>query len=108
MGPYALRWMLDAGARQRHDYSYYFQTNRLCEPEPSQRPYLVGLTKEEAFAHPGSYLAGLFIYSEPRFHFSLSQRALLQHALIGETCEALATSLSRFSLDRQEALACHL
>ena len=95
IGPFALQWMLDAGARLRHDYSYHFQTNHLRKPEPSQRrPYLVGLTKAEAFAHPGSYLASLFIYTEPRFHFSRSQRTLLEHALMGETCEALATSLS--------------
>jgi hypothetical protein len=30
----------------------------------------------------------------PRFQFSRSQRVLLQHALMGETCENLATSLS--------------
>jgi DNA-binding CsgD family transcriptional regulator len=95
IGPFALQWMLDAGARLRCDYSYYFQTNHLHVLKPSQRrPYLVGLTKEEAFAHPGSYLASLFVYTEPRFHFSRSQRTLLDHALMGETCGALATSLS--------------
>src|SRR4029077_7227665 len=88
------KWMLDAGARLRRDYSNYFRKNRLPEPEPSQRPCLVGLTKEEALAHPGSNIAGLFIYTAPRFHFSRSQRVLLQHALMGETCEKLATSLS--------------
>ena len=95
IGPFALQWMLDAGARLRCDYSCYFQTNHLRVLKPSQRrPYLVGLTKEEAFAHPGSYLANLFVYTEPRFHFTRSQRTLLEHALMGETCEALATSLS--------------
>jgi hypothetical protein len=88
------QWMLDAGARLRRDYSNYFRKNRLPEPESSQRPWLVGLTKEEAFAHPGSNVAGLFIYTAPRFHFNRSQRVLLQHALVGETCEKLATSLS--------------
>ena len=95
IGPFALQWMLDAGARLRCDYSHYFQTNHLRVLKPSQRrPYLVGLTKEEALAHPGSYLANLFVYTEPRFHFSRSQRTLLEYALMGETCEALATSLS--------------
>jgi hypothetical protein len=87
------QWMLDAGARLRRDYSRYFQKNRLPEPEGPRRPYLIGLTKKEAFAHPGSAVAGLFIYTPPRFHFSRSQRVLLQHALMGETCEKLATSL---------------
>ena len=88
------QWILDAGARLRRDYSNYFRKNRLPKPEPSQRPCLVGLTKEEALAHAGSSVAGLFIYTAPRFHFSRSQRVLLQHALMGETCEKLAASLS--------------
>jgi hypothetical protein len=94
VGEETSQWMLDAGARLRRDYSNYFQKNRLPEPESLQRPCLVGLTKEEALAHPGSNLACLFIYTAPRFHFSRSQRVLLQHALMGETCEKLATSLS--------------
>jgi hypothetical protein len=89
-----VQWMLDAGARLRRDYSNYFRKNRLPEPESPQLPCLVGLTKEEALAHPGSNVADLFIYTAPRFHFSRSQRVLLQHALMGETCEKLATSLS--------------
>jgi DNA-binding CsgD family transcriptional regulator len=88
------QWMLEAGARLRRDYSNYFRQNPFLEPEPSQRPCLVGLTKEEALVHPGSNVASLFIYTAPRFHFSRSERMLLQHALMGQTCEKLATSLS--------------
>src|SRR5205807_2542776 len=87
------QWMLNAGARFRRDYSNYFRQNPLHEPESSQRPCLVGLTKDEALVHPGSNVASLFIYTAPRFHFSQSQRTLLQHALMGQTCEKLATSL---------------
>jgi hypothetical protein len=94
IGGETLQWMLDAGAHLRRDYSNYFGKNRLPEPESSQRPSLVGLTKEEALTHPGSNIASLFIYTAPRFHFNRSQRVLLQHALMGETCEKLATSLS--------------
>jgi hypothetical protein len=88
------QWMLDAGARLRRDYARYFRRHHIPEPEPRQRPCLFGLTREEALAHPGANIAGLFIYTAPRFHFSRSQRALLEHALMGETCEKLATSLS--------------
>jgi len=94
VGTETAQWMLGAGARLRHDYSNYFRKNRLLERENSKRPYLVGLTKEEALAHPGSSIAGLFIHTAPRFHFNFSQRVLLQHALTGETCEQLAVSLS--------------
>jgi len=90
----ALQWMLDGGTRLRRDYSNYLRKIGLPRPESSQRPWLVGLTKEEAFAHPGSNVAGLFVYTPPRFHFNRSQRLLLQHALMGETCEKLAASLS--------------
>jgi DNA-binding CsgD family transcriptional regulator len=86
--------MLDAGARLRRDYSNYFRKNHLPRPESSSWPYLIGLTKQEALTHPGSSLAGLFVYTTPRFHFNRSQRVLLRHALMGETCEELATSLS--------------
>jgi hypothetical protein len=88
------QWMLDAGARLRRDYSNYFRKKHLPKPESSRRPCLVGLSKEEALAHPGGNIAGLFVYAAPRFHFSRSQRVLLQHALLGDTYEKLAASLS--------------
>ena len=91
IGPEALQWMRDAGARLRRDYSGYFQKHRM--PESSQRPWLVGLTKEEALTNPGSYLSVFFAYTPPRFHFNRSEQMLLQHALTGETCEKSAASL---------------
>ena len=94
IGEETSQWMLDGGARLRRDYSKYFQKNAVLEPECRRRPFLVGLTKEEALAHPGSNLARLFIYRPPRFQFSRSQRVILRHALRGETCEAVAASLS--------------
>ena len=94
IGTSTLHWMLEAGARLRRDYSSYFRKDRIPKPARSQRPYLIGLTKKEALAHPGSSIAGLFIYTPPRFGFSRSQQVLLRQALVGETCEQLATSLS--------------
>ena len=94
VGEEASQWMLNAGARLRRDYFNYFRNNAVVQPGYSRRPYLVGLTKEEAVAHPGSNVGRLFIYTPPRFYFSRSQRMLLRHALRGETCEALAASLS--------------
>jgi DNA-binding CsgD family transcriptional regulator len=93
IGEEELHWMLDAGARLRRDYSSYFRRNGVPTPKSSQRPWLVGLTKKEAFAHPGSNLASFFVYTPPRFHFNSSEQALLCHALMGETCEELAASL---------------
>ena len=93
IGANTVQWMLDAGARLRRDYSNYFRKHHLRKPESSQWPCLLGLTKEEAVAHPGSNLSALFIYTPPRFHFTRSQRVLLRQALMGETCEQVATSL---------------
>jgi DNA-binding CsgD family transcriptional regulator len=93
VGREASQWMLDAGAYVRRDYSNYFRKHGVPVSKSPRRPLLVGLTKAQAVANPGSLVAGLFAYTRPRFHFSRSQRMLLQHALMGETCEALATSL---------------
>src|SRR5262249_7722339 len=94
VGEETSQWMLDAGARLRRDYSNYFRRNHLPKPKSSKQPCLVGLSKKEALAHPGGNIASLFIYTAPRFHFRRSQRLLLQHALMGKTCEKLAASLS--------------
>jgi|SRR5438034_6167318 len=94
VGKDALHCMLDAGASLRRDYSNYFRKHRVTSPKSSQRPCLVALTKDEAFAHPGSHLAGFFVYTPPRFRFSWSEQRLLRHALIGETCEEEAASMS--------------
>jgi DNA-binding CsgD family transcriptional regulator len=92
-GEERLQWMLDGGARLRRDYSNYFQKRHLPKPKSSRQPCLAGLSKEEALAHPGTNIASLFVYTPPRFQFSRSQQVLLQHALMGETCEKLAASL---------------
>ena len=92
IGEEALQWIA-MPAHLRRDYSDYFQENGIPIPEPSQRSWLVGLTKGEALAHPGSHLAGSFVYTRPRFHFTSAEQALLQRALMGETGEELAKSL---------------
>jgi hypothetical protein len=81
--------LIDAGARLRRDYREYGTATG-----QELLPRLVGLTKEEAEKHPGSHLASLFVYTPPRFHFARAEQRLLEHALMGETCEDLATSLS--------------
>lgn len=92
-GKEALQWMLDFGAHLRRDYSRYFQRLGGLTPQAPQRSWLVGLTKEEAFANPVSHLSSCFVYTPPRFHFSRSEQSLLCHALVGETSEGIAASL---------------
>ena len=93
IGEEVAQWMLDAGAHLRRDYSRYFKKQDAPMPEASKRPRLVGLTKEEALANPGSYLASLFLYTPPRFYFRRSEQMLLRHALRGKTSDDLAKSL---------------
>jgi hypothetical protein len=93
IGEETLQWMLDGGIHLRRDYSSYFLKHRAPVPKAAQRPWLVGLTKEEAFAHPGSYFASFFVYTPPRFHFNRSEQVLLRRALMGKTSEELAASL---------------
>jgi hypothetical protein len=94
IGEGELHRMLDAGARLRRDYSRYFEKLDAPLSKSWPRPRLVGLTKEEAFANPGSYLSSFFVYTPPRFYFNRSEQLLLQHALMGETSADLAASLS--------------
>jgi hypothetical protein len=94
IGEEALEWIVDSGAHIRCDYSCYFQEHYSRRRVRSRRPWLVGLTKEEAFAHPGSHLSSLFVYTHPRFGFNRSQQLLLHHSLMGETSAELAAFLS--------------
>jgi DNA-binding NarL/FixJ family response regulator len=93
IGKETLQWMLDAGVNLRRNYSNYFRKHGSPAAKPAQRPWLVGLTTEEALAHPGSYFASFFVYTPLRFHFNRSEQELLHHALMGETCAELAASL---------------
>jgi DNA-binding NarL/FixJ family response regulator len=94
IGDQAYEETIDAGARLRCDYSKADATGNGYSSRWLRTRRLVGLTKKEAEARPGSYLAGLFVCSPPRFHFSPSEQKLLEHALTGQTCEDLAASLS--------------
>ncbi len=93
IGDTALERKLDSGARLRREYSCYFSSQGLQPPDASLRPRLVGLTKEEARANPGSLLSSLFVHTPPKFRFSDSEQLLLQRAMMGETTEELAASL---------------
>jgi hypothetical protein len=94
IGEEALHWAIDAGFRLRRDYSDYYRVQNLPAPESAKRPWLVGLTKEEAFADYGSRASGLFVFTPPRFYFAHCEKTILLHALEGETDEEIAANLS--------------
>jgi hypothetical protein len=93
IGEDTLHWALDAGFRLRRDYCGFYQAANLPVPEAAKRPWLVGLTKEEALANYGSRASGLFIFTPPRFRFSFCEQAILRRSLIGETDEEMASHL---------------
>jgi DNA-binding CsgD family transcriptional regulator len=69
-----------------------FEKPKGINPEISRRPWLVGLTKEEASENPGSHLESIR-FTAPRFHFNPSEQTLLRHALLGKTSEDVAAAL---------------
>jgi hypothetical protein len=93
IGEDTLRWALDAGFKLRRDYCDFYHATNLRVPEAVKRPWLVGLTKEEAFANYGSRASGLFVFTTPRFRFSSCEQAVLRCSLAGETDEEMASHL---------------
>ena len=93
IGQEAFRSTLSAGFRLRRDYSDYYQARNLPMPQSWQRPWLVGLTREEASADYGSGASGLFVFTPPRFHFTHCEQAILRRSLAGETDEEIAVNL---------------
>jgi DNA-binding CsgD family transcriptional regulator len=93
IGEDTLQWALDAGFRLRRDYSDFYHAANFQMPETAKRPWLVGLTKEEALANYGSRASGLFVFTAPRFRFSLCEQAVLRRSLVGETDEEMASHL---------------
>ena len=56
-------------------------------------PQRVGITREEAAAHPGAYVAKLFPYFAPHFGFSDGEQRVLRQALLGRDDEEIASRL---------------
>lgn len=92
IGTRRLQLHLGGGWTLRSDYADYYQTHPA--PPDSVRPFLVGLTREEALANPGLAISMLFSYTPPRLGFRPAEQALLGEALDGKTDEELAAALS--------------
>jgi DNA-binding CsgD family transcriptional regulator len=79
--------------RVRTDYASYFETSGMPMPPHGRRPYLIGITREEALAEPRDPIAPVFVHASPRFSFSPGERRLLRQALAGLTDAELAAHL---------------
>ena len=63
-------------------------------PDPALRPWLVGMTRDEAFAEYGSRVSGLFVFTPPRFSFTRAEQLVLRQSLAGDTDLEIASHLS--------------
>jgi hypothetical protein len=75
----------------RTDYAEFYEG--MSNSGPRYRPYLVGITSEEALKNPGSVTAPVFLYSRPRLGFSPGAQELLARAMDGETDIEVANAL---------------
>lgn len=86
-------YLLGGGNFLRRDYRECLGASLKGVPE-KVRPYLVGCTREEAFGHPGSYMAVFFSkMTRARFPFNPGEKKILERALAGDTDEDIAESL---------------
>jgi hypothetical protein len=76
-GEEVLPYSLGSGMQLRSDYLAYYETRNLPLPPASLRPFLVGLTREEAVVNFGKTMALLFDSEEPIFDFSLQEQDVL-------------------------------
>jgi DNA-binding CsgD family transcriptional regulator len=86
-------WVVNGWGRVRTDYADWFSRRGLTPPSAGKRPYLIGITREEALAAPGSPMGSVFVHSIPRFGFTLAEQRLLGEALTGRTDAQLARVL---------------
>lgn len=83
---------LASGFEVRADYAGYYRANPPL-PRGEARPYLMGVTREEAATKGGHRIAHFFAFLPPRLGFSAGEQELLSRALRGDSDEQMAQSL---------------
>jgi DNA-binding CsgD family transcriptional regulator len=86
-------FLLKGWGRIRNDYSSYFADRGERIPPIGRRPFLIGITREEASLDPGDIISPVFTFAPPRFAFSRAERRLLRQALLGRTDAELTRCL---------------
>jgi hypothetical protein len=86
---------LDAGFYLRTDYTPFYsgtleQPAQQTRPSPELRPYLLSITREEAFQRDGSMVSRSFVYSKPRFGLKPHEQEQLCWALQGRNDDEIA------------------
>ncbi|MFT3782588.1 MAG: hypothetical protein QM790_11290 [Nibricoccus sp.] len=92
-GPKVMAHVVGCGLRLREDWAGYWKARGSMPPE-DERPFLMGVTREEAKLAPGTHASFLFTNIKSQFGFSLRQQELLATALEGSTDDELAGQLN--------------
>ena len=78
-----------AGATVRLDY---FAADEHNAPEPGLRPYLIGVSREEAVE--GTYLHPIYLANPPKFMFSSAEQSVLELAILDMSDTQIAKGLN--------------
>ena len=92
IGEPARELAMRAGFLDQNIYEDHF---KVCPVPPAQRPFLMGLTREDAFAMEGNVMSHYFVHSPSRFGFSSWEQhmLILCQQLPNATNQTLALSL---------------
>ena len=97
-GEESRRWMVESGMEVRTDYagidSHELTRWRANGGGRDRGPYVIGLTRAEAYGRTGSRAFPMFVHTPAGLGFRLAEQELLLRALAGETDEELADSLN--------------
>jgi hypothetical protein len=87
-------WSEGCGIRVVRDWSDHWKKSSTPVPRDDVHPYLMGITREQALAAPGTHASFLFMHIPPHFGFSARQQEMLANALYGATDDELAQRLN--------------
>lgn len=93
-GARARLFSLSGGFHERSDYAAFYRAEGRAAPAPTERQWLLGVTRAEAEQQRGSYISSLFAFDRPRLGLRPGEQSLLEHALRGQTDEEIAHTLA--------------
>jgi hypothetical protein len=93
-GPQQLAFLTAGGFLLKSDYGDYFARTHGAKPPAEERPFLVGLDREDPESRlPGTAMSSLFQATLPRFHFSPAEQRVLARAVMDEADDEVAHAL---------------
>ena len=92
MGESYFNRAVQAGFTLINDYADYYVRHPPLPPD-SHRPYLFGITRQEAKEQEGCALTRAFLYTQPRFFFTAHEREFLCQARLGSSDEKISQTL---------------